>query len=66
MYGSPGLMDIYLGTVDRTDLEQMGRLDRFINVNLGIDWVKGLFASDTDSRWHSGTDMKTCMRGPRG
>ena len=66
MYGSTGLMDMYLGTLDRDDLEKLGGLDRFKNSNLGIGWVKSLFASDIHSRWHPGTDMATCIDGPQG
>jgi hypothetical protein len=56
-----GGLDIYLGTVDREDLEKLGGLDRFVNCEIAIDWVKNLFGKDglVNERtvWHQGTDM---------
>ena len=62
-----GGLDLYLGTVDREDLERLGGLDRFVNCNLGIDWVKNLFRKEKDgianerTVWHQGTDMADCF-----
>jgi hypothetical protein len=56
-----GGLDIYLGTVDREDLEKLGGLDRFVNCQIGIDWVKNLFGKDRlgiqRTVWHQGTNM---------
>jgi hypothetical protein len=56
-----GGVDIYLGTIDREDLEKLGALDRFVNCKLGIDWVKKLFVKDGSGPegtvWHEGTNM---------
>jgi hypothetical protein len=56
-----GGIDIYLGTVDREDLEKLDGLNRFVNCKIGINWVKKLFRKDSLSNeravWHHGTDM---------
>jgi hypothetical protein len=60
-----GGLDIYLGTVDREDLEKLGGLDRFVNCKIAIDWAKKLFGKDglVNERtvWHQGTDMAECF-----
>lgn len=56
-----GGVDIYLGTIDREDLEKLSALDRMVNCKIGIDWVKRLFAKDGSGPegtvWHEGTNM---------
>lgn len=57
-------MDFYLGTVDRSDLEEkIGGLDRFVHTDLGIGWVKKLFVREEEEKekgkvpWHPGMNM---------
>ena len=52
-----GGLDFYLGTLDREDLQSFNGLDRFVNCDLGMEWVRGLFTNKEGVPWHPATNM---------